>query len=437
MCFGSRRRQLAPVWHNGPMPIEAFSAAALRRVLVIKLRHHGDVLLAAPVISMLKRIAPHCDVDALVYADTAPMLEGHPALAQLHLIDRNWKRHGVVRQAAAEWKLISALRARRYDLVLHLSVHTRGAWLVRLLRPRWSVAPRFRAGFWANSFTHLYPAQSHPQRHTVDANLDSLRVLGLEPTPADMRVTMVPGAKADARVGELLAQHGLPPGGFVHVHPASRWAFKCWPAERVAALCDALAGQGWPLVLTSAPEAREKALIAEVRAARDSSAASPKGTSCGASPAPARCVPAGTVDLSGQLSLKELAALTARARLFVGVDSAPMHIAAAMGTPVVAIFGPSGDREWGPWGELGKDLHRVVASKTHPCRPCGMAGCNDSKISDCLVTLPVAQVLAACEELLATIPPAPFARKGVTMVRRDAAPVDVAPALGRPGGGTA
>ncbi|MBK7766703.1 MAG: hypothetical protein IPI44_11635 [Sulfuritalea sp.] len=157
------------------MPIEAFSPTSLRRALVIKLRHHGDVLLAAPVISTLKRVAPHCEVDALIYADTAPMLEAHPALAQLHLIDRNWKRQGLVRQAAAESTLISKLRARRYDLVVHLSVHMRGSWLVRLLRPRWSVAPRFRAGFWANSFTHLYPAQSDPQRHTVETNLDSLR----------------------------------------------------------------------------------------------------------------------------------------------------------------------------------------------------------------------------------------------------------------------
>ena len=367
------------------MPIEAFSPASLRRALVIKLRHHGDVLLASPVISMLKRLAPQCEVDALVYADTAPMLEGHPALAQLHLIDRGWKRHGVWAQAAAEWKLVSGLRARHYDLVVHLSVHTRGAWLVRLLRPRWSVAPRSRDGFWANSFTHFYPAQSDPLRHTVDTNLDSLRALGLEPTPADMRVTMVPGPKAEARVAELLAQHGLPPGGFVHVHPASRWAFKCWPADRVAALCDVLAVKGLPIVLTSAPDANEKALIADVCAARDKTGASL----------------AATVDLSGQLSLKELAALTAQARLFVGVDSAPMHIAAAMGTPVVAIFGPSGDREWGPWGEVGKNPHRVVASMTHPCRPCGLAGCNDSKVSDCLTTLPVSQVLAACEELLA------------------------------------
>jgi len=375
------------------MPNEAFSPAKLRRVLVIKLRHHGDVLLASPVISMLKRVVPQCEVDALIYADTAPMLEGHPALAQLHLIDRNWKRQGLLQQAAAEWKLISALRARHYDLVVHLSVHTRGAWLVRLLRPRWSVAPKFRGRFWADSFTHFYPAQSDPLRHTVETNLDSLRALGLEPRAADKIVTMVPGVKATTRAAELLAQHGLQAGAFVHVQPASRWAFKCWPAERVAALCDALAAKGWPIVLTSAADANEKALIADVCAARDKNAVSHQGTSFGAPPGP-------TVDLSGQLSLKELAALTAQAKLFVGVDSAPMHIAAAMGTPVVAIFGPSGDREWGPWGEAGKNRNRVVASNTHPCRPCGMAGCNDSKVSACLTTLPVAQVLAACEDLL-------------------------------------
>ena len=386
MCFGS------PVWQNGPMPTEAFSPASPRRALVIKLRHHGDVLLASPVISLLKRVAPQCEVDALVYADTAPMLEGHPALAQLHLIDRDWKRQGLWSQAAAEWKLISQLRARHYDLVVHLSVHTRGAWLVRLLRPRWSVAPKFRGGFWANSFTRLYPAQSNADRHTVETNLDSLRALGVEPMPADKRVTLVPGTRAEARVEELMAQHGLQRQGFVHVHPASRWAFKCWPADRVAALCDALAAKGWPIVLSSAPDANEKALIADVCTARNRNA----GSSAPSPGMPLRMA----IDLSGQLSLKELAALTARARLFVGVDSAPMHIAAAMATPVVAIFGPSGDREWGPWGEVGKTRHRVVASNTHPCRPCGRAGCNDSKVSECLTTLPVAQVLAACEELL-------------------------------------
>lgn len=350
----------------------------LRRALVIKLRHHGDVLLAAPVISALKHAAPQCEIDALIYADTVPMLDGHPALSQLHAIDRNWKRLGIVRQARSEWRLLSHLRSRGYDLVVHLSVHRRGAWLVRLLRPRWSVAPCYTGAFWGSSFTHFYPAQSNPQRHTVESNLDSLRALGYEPSSEDMRVILVPGTGAEAHVNALLSEHGLAPGRFIHIHPASRWLFKCWPAEKFAALCDLLSAQGWPLVLTSAPDSKEKAMVKEIVARRAVTSAP-------------------TLDLSGQLSLKELAALTARARLFVGVDSAPMHIAAAMGTPTVAIFGPSGDREWGPWNVA----HRIAASTTHDCRPCGQDGCGGSKISECLTTLPVPQVLAACMELLA------------------------------------
>ena len=379
------------------MPSDTFSVANVRRVLVIKLRHHGDVLLAAPVLSMLQRLAPQCEIDALIYSDTVPMLTGNPHLAQLHVIDRNWKKQGVLRQAAAEWRLLSQLRARHYDLVIHLSVHKRGAWLTRLLRPRWSVAPRihaagrFIARFWANSFTHFYAAQSHPDRHTVESNLDSLRALGLTPLAEDKRVVLVPGAAAEARVDALLASHGMQAGRFIHIHPASRWLFKCWPTDRVAALCHLLTGEGWPIVLTCAPDAREMALLRTIFA--ELGKLDPPATGSSKNSA---LVTRRIVDFSGQLTLKELAALSARAKLFVGVDSAPMHIAAAMGTPTVAIFGPSGDREWGPWNVT----HRVVASTTHACRPCGRAGCNDSKISECLTTLPVTQVYAACAELL-------------------------------------
>jgi heptosyltransferase-3 len=97
------------------------------------------------------------------------------------------------------------------------------------------------------------------------------------------------------------------------------------------------------------------------------------------------------------LSLTELAALTREARAFVGVDSAPMHIAAAVQTPVVALFGPSGDIEWAPW----QVPHRIVASTEYPCRPCGNDGCGGGKISECLTTLPVARVHAALTAVLA------------------------------------
>jgi heptosyltransferase-3 len=358
------------------MIADAIPLDQLRRALVIKLRHHGDVLLSAPVFSTLKRAAPRCEIDALVYADTMPMLDGHPAIAQLHAIDRNWKKQGVLTQAVAEWKLLADLRARQYDLIVHLTEHPRGAWLARLTNARWAVAPKTgRASrVWQRSFTHFYGLPGNGRRHAVERNLDALRRIGLQPIAADKGVALVPGEAAEARVNALLAERGIAAGAFVHLHPAARWLFKCWPPQKVAALADALAAYGMPVVLTAAPVAAELALVAETLAA-------------------AR-VP--HVDLSGQFSLKELAALTARAKLFVGVDSAPMHIAAAMGTPVVALFGPSGELEWGPWNVS----HRVVASAAHPCRPCGLDGCGGGKISECLTTLPLEQVLAACAELL-------------------------------------
>jgi heptosyltransferase-3 len=101
-------------------------------------------------------------------------------------------------------------------------------------------------------------------------------------------------------------------------------------------------------------------------------------------------------DLAGKLTLKQLAALTANARLFIGVDSAPMHIAAAMRTPVVALFGPSSEIEWGPW----RAPNRIVASAQHACRPCGNDGCGGGKVSECITRLPVDSILEAADSLL-------------------------------------
>ena len=353
---------------------DAIALASLKRALVVKLRHHGDVLLSSPVFQVLKNRAPHAEIDALIYADTADMLAGHPAISQAHVIDRSWKKRGLAAQLRHESALYRDLSARKYQLIVHLTDHPRGAVLAQLLRPRWSVAPARDSRWWKWSFSHRFPLPKNTPRHTVEANLDALRRLGIYPEEDEKKLVMAPGAEAQAKVDALLVQHGVQPKSFLHVHPTSRWLFKAWTDERNAELLVMLSRDGHRIVLSAAPDAREKAIVGRIlEKAR---------------------VP--IVDLSGQLTLRELGALAGRARLFFGVDSAPMHIAAAMGTPVVALFGPSGDKEWGPW----KVAHRIVASD-HPCRPCGNDGCGGGKVSECLTQLPVQRVYAAINELLA------------------------------------
>lgn len=245
---------------------DAIDPAALKRVLVIKLRHHGDVLLTSPVFTTLKRCAPQAELDALVYADTAPMLRGHPALSQLFTIDRHWKRAGRWAQLRHEWALFQALRARRYDLIVHLTDHNRGATLARLLKPRWAVAPAGKTSRrFAKAFTHRYPVVGGNRRHTVELHLDALRRLGLHASAAERGLVLCPSAEARQRVDAKLAALGLPAGQFIHIHPTSRWLFKTWPTTHMAALIDALTARGWPVLLTAAPDPAELAMLADIQ----------------------------------------------------------------------------------------------------------------------------------------------------------------------------
>jgi heptosyltransferase-3 len=206
----------------------------------------------------------------------------------------------------------------------------------------------------------------------VELNLDALRRIGVQPGEKERKLCFVPGDAAEREVGRMLSELGLAPGGYIHLHPASRWQFKCWPAGKTADLIDKLQALGQRVIVTAAPDADELDLIARIRALATTPFA----------------------DLSGKLTLKQLGALSRNARLFIGVDSAPMHIASAMQTPVVALFGPSGEFNWGPW----QVPHRVVASE-HTCRPCGNDGCGGGKVSECLTILPVSAVLQAVQAL--------------------------------------
>jgi heptosyltransferase III len=349
--------------------------AKISRVLVIHLRQYGDVLLTSPMFSALKKHAPHVETDALVYSHTAEMLTFHPAIAQVHRLHRR-KELSFASRLGAELHLLRKLRARRYDLLINLGPHPSAIWLNWILRPRYHVAPQKGGPYdrlWGGNFTHVFRHTAN--RHQVEVNLDALRQLGVFPDEEVRRLVLVPGEEAAATARNRMAAEGISPGGFVIVHAPSNWAFKCLPPERTARLIEQLVKDGERVVLTGAPAESDLALVRAIRKA------------CGAD----------TVDLSGQLSMKELAALIGQAKLVIAVDSAPVHISAAMQTPVVAIFGPSNEYQWGPW----RTPHRVVGSNTHPCRPCNNAGCGGSGVSDCLFTLPIESIRAAARELLA------------------------------------
>ncbi|MEN8218058.1 MAG: putative lipopolysaccharide heptosyltransferase III [Pseudomonadota bacterium] len=354
---------------------DAINFHKIQGVLVTKLRHHGDVLLTSPVFSVLKKHYPHLKLDALVYHETGEMLTLHPAIDHVFTVDRAWKKRGFFKQVQNELALLKKLQAQNYDLLIHLTEHWRGLYLKRLLRVPFAVTQVYarRSGrYWRKTFTHHYPAPLN-SRHVVEKNLDALRRLGLYPQTEDCGLVLFPGAGAEKRIDGLMQEYGLILKEFVQLHPTSRWFYKTWDAAKTSALIDRLEESGRRVVVTAAPAEQELELVKRVLSNTKSA----------------------PVNLSGLLSLKELAALIARARCLVGVDSVPMHIAAAMSTPVVALFGPSNDILWAPW----QVRHQVVSSKQHPCRPCAQHGCGGGGWSDCLNDIAVDEVFAAVDHL--------------------------------------
>ncbi|MFU8707757.1 putative lipopolysaccharide heptosyltransferase III [Klebsiella aerogenes] len=355
-----------------------------KRVLIIKLRHHGDVLLTSPVFTVMKKNWPDAEVDALVYDDTQAMLTSHPYINQVHTIGRQWRKKGWLAQFRLYRELLNTLKARQYDVLINLTEHWHGARLARRLKPRVSVGfkPDKRSGLarsrWVKSFTTLYPAIQDNSRHMVEVNLDALRRIGIHPqNAADKNTLFVPGEAAEKSIAEKLDAFGLSSKSYILVHPTSRWMFKAWQIDKLARTIDTLAARGLPVILSAAPSKEETAYMNELRAALTQP----------------------VFDLSGQLNLKELGALMKHARLYFGVDSMPMHLASAVGTPTVAIFGPTGAIKWSPWGVP----YRVITAG-FTCQPCGKAGCGDSQVSDCITAITPQQVLSAIDTLLLESP---------------------------------
>jgi len=359
------------------MPAAAVDFSTIKRVLVLHLRHYGDALLTAPIFSALKKHAPHVEVDALVYEHTIEMLSGHPAISEIHSM-RKGRGLSPLAKLASHYRVLRKLRARRYDMLVAVGVHPAAVWLSWLLRPRYNVAPRrldWLARLWKKNFTRVVNYPANRRRHQVELNLDALRQFGIFPTEEERGLVLVPGETAVARVRSRLSAAGLTARGFIVVHAPASLGYKQLPSARTAEIIDALAKDGERIVLTGAPAAADRALVTAIRAA------------CRAE----------TVDFTGEFSMKELAALIGEAKLVIAVDSAPVHIAAAMRTPVVGVYGPTNEFIWGPW----RVPHRIVAADRYACRPCHRHGCGGCGISECLVTLPAEAVVAAARELLA------------------------------------
>ncbi|MDD5757478.1 MAG: putative lipopolysaccharide heptosyltransferase III [Desulfobulbaceae bacterium] len=351
---------------------------AINRVLVIKLRHHGDVLLATPVFSCLRTALPGVVIDALIYAETKPMLVGNPWLETIHLYDSAWKSATFSERICREIGLITRLRACRYDMVINLTEGDRGAIVAMLsgarIRVGWNPE---KQGFYGRRwcYTHLIKHCRKP-RHMVEQNLDCLRRIGIFPVENARNLHLSIPEESKRAVAQRLHQAGIKPGQAVVIHPTSRWLFKCWPLENTIELIRKILAHGYPIVLTAAPDAAELALITRIVAA------------CGSD---------GIDNWAGSLSLKELAALIQQARCLLTIDSVPMHIASCLKKPTLALFGPSSELIWGPW--KNPEAHCLVSP--YHCRPCGLDGCGGGKVSDCLAALSVDQVWRRFIEMVA------------------------------------
>jgi heptosyltransferase-3 len=337
----------------------------VKKVLVVKMRHLGDVLLTAPVFSALKKRFPSAQVDAYIYEEARPMLEGHPGINRLIGYDRKWKKLGFLGRLRKEWALLWQLWREGYDLVLNLTEGDRGALVAKVSGARIRVGFEPKGKWQKKIYTHVVK-HCPGLRHTVERNLDALRRIGLFPEMDERGLFLqIPeGARAEMqrRVGEE---------PFVLIHPTSRWRFKCWPVAKMRELSRILLGMGKKLVFTSGPDADEVAMVEEITEGLE------------------------VLRLCGKISLKELGALIQMSELLVCVDSVPLHMASALGKAVVAIFGPTSDVTWGPW----RNMRARVVAQNLSCRPCYRDGCGGSKRSDCLDTLPVSEVLKAIASL--------------------------------------
>jgi heptosyltransferase-3 len=308
--------------------METMNFKKVKKILVIKLRHIGDVLLTVPVFRALRENFPDAYIAALVNSGTEDVLSGNPLINEIFIFDRNIKKMNHPIRYIKELSFFKQIRMKGFDMTVDLTSGDRAALVSIISGARYRIAysPK-KEGLLAKKYLYTHLAKKHPGQHMVLQNLEVLRQFGID-TKQEQLDFFIP-EEARIFVKRILEEKGLTKDDtVVHIHPTSRWLFKCWKDEYMAEVISWLIKQGLKVIVTSSPEKHELEKAQEILALVSSHQS--------------------LIDITGRTTIKQLAAIADASDLFIGVDSAPMHIAAAVGTPVIAIFG-TGVKSWKPW----------------------------------------------------------------------------------------
>jgi len=331
------------------------------RILVVKLRYIGDVLLTTPVLKNLRLKYQNSSLDILINAGTEEVLKHNRDINEVLLVERG----SLIRQLA----FILELRKKKYNLVIDLTDSDRSAILSYLsgapIRVGYNSEDRWRG----RCYTHLVSAD-RGKMHTVDYQLEALRLLNI---PVKSPELVLPLGQEDEIFAEkIIDEYKLNDGRpKVLIHPGARWWFKSWPPEYFAKLAVAIQ-QDLKFHVIFSGSMSDQDDINKIQSLMALKA----------------------VSLAGKTTILQLAALLKRCRLFIGNDTGIMHVAAAVGTPVIAFFGLTNPLLWGPRGS-----GHTVFYKGIDCSVCFPDGCIRGDKS-CMRMITVKEALSAVRRIL-------------------------------------
>ena len=314
--------------------VELLMKLGNKKFLIVILRFHGDVLLTKPMIDDLKANYPNAIIDLLVFEGTASLFEGNQFINEIIEIKTS-EGLGLWQKISSEFSLIRRLNRSKYDFGFFLTTQWRLALLsISMMGTKTAaVSDKKREGFlWVNSFTTIFPEAG--DNHIVDRNLSALNVFDIK-ISTNPSLDLPLSRKTEIKATEILKSKGSPTK-FCVVHPISRREVKLWTKENFIVLIDELESKGIKVLISSAPDSFEVDYVNYLEANANSR----------------------PINIGGQTSLLELAAIIKKADFFIGLDSVASHISAAVDTPSITLFGPTSAVNWKPWSRKSKVICR-------------------------------------------------------------------------------